>query len=158
MGKTRDSCRGNRSWRWSGQLIYNARIVGGTVKIRWNKDLIIPDFHKWYLYETQLLPISPQMVAKLDFYVDGLMLLRENCIPILVTLTSPSAQVELDWNYYHIDKGFKNGKSAAWYDRSSRVYRTEIPREMEEGVKGARKRTKTLALCLKCVVTVWWTG
>ena len=88
MGKNGDSCRGNRPGRWPSIKIYNARIVGGTVKIKvkWKIDHLLT-FYK-DIAELNWFPISDgdEKVAKLDFYVDGLDAKQENCMPILVTL------------------------------------------------------------------------
>ena len=93
--------------------IYNARIVGGTVKIKvkWKIDHLLT-FYK-DIAELNWFPISDgdEKVAKLDFYVDGLNAKRGK-LYAHTGYFNPPAQVERTATGYHIwTKDFpKNGK------------------------------------------------
>ena len=93
--------------------IYNARIVGGTVKIKvkWKIDHLLT-FYK-DIAELNWFPISDgdEKVAKLDFYVDGLDAKRGK-LYAHTGYFNPPAQVERTATGYHIwTKDFpKNGK------------------------------------------------
>ena len=93
--------------------IYNARIVGGTVKIKvkWKIDHLLT-FYK-DIAELNWFPISDgdEKVAKLDFYVDGLDAKQGKLYAHTGYFNSP-AQVERTATGYHIwTKDFpKNGK------------------------------------------------
>ena len=93
--------------------IYNARIVGGTVKIKvkWKIDHLLT-FYK-DIAELNWFPISDgdEKVAKLDFYVDGLDA-KQGKLYAHTGYFNPPAQVERTATGYHIwTKDFpKNGK------------------------------------------------
>lgn len=93
--------------------IYNARIVGGTVKIKvkWKIDHLLT-FYK-DIAELNWFPISDgdEKVAKLDFYVDGLNA-KQGKLYAHTGYFNPPAQVERTATGYHIwTKDFpKNGK------------------------------------------------
>ena len=93
--------------------IYNARIVGGTVKIKvkWKIDHLL-NFYK-DIAELNWFPISDgdEKVAKLDFYVDGLDA-KQGKLYAHTGYFNPPAQVERTATGYHIwTKDFpKNGK------------------------------------------------
>ena len=93
--------------------IYNARIVGGTVKIKvkWKIDHLLT-FYK-DIAELNWFPISDgdEKVAKLDFYVDGLDA-KQGKLYAHTGYFNPPAQVEQTATGYHIwTKNFpKNGK------------------------------------------------
>lgn len=93
--------------------IYNARIVGGTVKIKvkWKIDHLLT-FYK-DIAELNWFPISDgdEKVAKLDFYVDGLDA-KQGKLYAHTGHFNPPAQVERTATGYHIwTKDFpKNGK------------------------------------------------
>ena len=93
--------------------IYNARIVGGTVKIKvkWKIDHLLT-FYK-DIAELNWFPISDgdEKVAKLDFYVDGLDA-KQGKLYAHTGYFNPPAQVERTETGYHIwTKDFpKNGK------------------------------------------------
>ena len=93
--------------------IYNARIVGGTVKIKvkWKIDHLL-NFYK-DIAELNWFPISDgdETVAKLDFYVDGLDA-KQGKLYAHTGYFNPPAQVERTATGYHIwTKDFpKNGK------------------------------------------------
>ena len=93
--------------------IYNARIVGGTVKIKvkWKIDHLLT-FYK-DIAELNWFPISDgdEKVAKLDFYVDGLDA-KQGKLYAHTGYFNPPAQVEQTATGYHIwTKDFpKNGK------------------------------------------------
>lgn len=93
--------------------IYNARIVGGTVKIKvkWKIDHLL-NFYKDSA-ELNWFPISDgdEKVAKLDFYVDGLDA-KQGKLYAHTGYFNPPAQVERTATGYHIwTKDFpKNGK------------------------------------------------
>lgn len=93
--------------------IYNARIVGGTVKIKvkWKIDHLLT-FYK-DIAELNWFPISDgdEKVAKLDFYVDGLDA-KQGKLYAHTGYFNPPAQVEQTETGYHIwTKNFpKNGK------------------------------------------------
>lgn len=93
--------------------IYNARIVGGTVKIKvkWKIDHLLT-FYKDSA-ELNWFPISDgdEKVAKLDFYVDGLDA-KQGKLYAHTGYFNPPAQVERTATGYHIwTKDFpKNGK------------------------------------------------
>ena len=93
--------------------IYNARIVGGTVKIKvkWKIDHLLT-FYK-DIAELNWFPISDgdEKVAKLDFYVDGLDA-KQGKLYAHTGYLNPPAQVERTATGYHIQlRNFpKNGK------------------------------------------------
>ena len=93
--------------------IYNARIVGGTVKIKvkWKIDHLLT-FYK-DIAELNWFPISDgdEKVAKLDFYVDGLDA-KQGKLYAHTGYFNPPAHVERTATGYHIwTKDFpKNGK------------------------------------------------
>ena len=93
--------------------IYNARIVGGTVKIKvkWKIDHLLT-FYK-DIAELNWFPISDgdEKVAKLDFYVDGLDA-NEGELYAHTGYFNPPAQIERTATGYHIQlRNFpKNGK------------------------------------------------
>ena len=93
--------------------IYNARIVGGTVKIKvkWKIDHLLT-FYK-DIAELNWFPISDgdEKVAKLDFYVDGLDA-KQGKLYAHTGYFNPPAHVERTETGYHIwTKDFpKNGK------------------------------------------------
>ena len=93
--------------------IYNARIVGGTVKIKvkWKIDHLLT-FYK-DIAELNWFPISDgdEKVAKLDFYVDGLDA-KQGKLYAHTGYFNPPAQVKRTATGYHIwTKDFpKNGK------------------------------------------------
>ena len=93
--------------------IYNARIVGGTVKIKvkWKIDHLLT-FYK-DIAELNWFPISDgdEDVAKLDFYVDGLDA-KQGDLYAHTGYFNPPAQIERTATGYHIQlRNFpKNGK------------------------------------------------
>lgn len=93
--------------------IYNARIVGGTVKIKvkWKIDHLLTFYND--IAELNWFPISDgdEKVEKLDFYVDGLDA-KQGKLYAHTGYLNPPAQVERTETGYHIwAKDFpKNGK------------------------------------------------
>ena len=117
--------------------IYNARIVGGTVKIKvkWKIDHLLT-FYK-DIAELNWFPISDgdEKVAKLDFYVDGLDAKRGK-LYAHTGYFNPPAQVERTATGYHIwTKDFpKNGKlelHAYW--PMTEVLRRDQANEINQG-------------------------
>ena len=93
--------------------IYNARIVGGTVKIKvkWKIDHLLTFYND--IAELNWFPISDgdEQVEKLDFYVDGLDA-KQGKLYAHTGYLNPPAQVERTATGYHIQlRNFpKNGK------------------------------------------------
>ena len=93
--------------------IYNARIVGGTVriKVKWKIDHLLTFYND--IAELNWFPISDgdEKVEKLDFYVDGLDA-KQGKLYAHTGYLNPPAQVERTETGYHIwAKDFpKNGK------------------------------------------------
>lgn len=117
--------------------IYNARIVGGTVKIKvkWKIDHLLT-FYK-DIAELNWFPISDgdEKVAKLDFYVDGLDA-KQGKLYAHTGYFNPPAQVERTETGYHIwTKDFpKNGKlELHGYWPMSEALRRDQANEINQG-------------------------
>ena len=117
--------------------IYNARIVGGTVKIKvkWKIDHLL-NFYK-DIAELNWFPISDgdEKVAKLDFYVDGLDA-KQGKLYAHTGYFNPPAQVERTATGYHIwTKDFpKNGKlELHGYWPMTEVLRRDQANEINKG-------------------------